>query len=257
MGVRCIQISPKRQNCQNDEHFPTETNAATMTEGITPEASKRIASHMNDDHAATIHALVTATLSGSDARCKVQNCRMKSVSLTEYTLSYVLCDGDACSMKKVAVPFKPPLASAGMVRPALIAEHHRALQPKFSWLITDPIMRMLFGACILLGVGTALGQAELASRINDTPWASSIVTTAFGSAEFFAKVVIGSWYVSLVAHGLEAVYTAYLCKRTLKMDVMTTLKWFLLNVCTGFPIINKVKELVAVDTAARANKKKA
>ena len=107
-----------------------------MAEGITPEASRRICGHMNDDHAATVHALVTSTLSGSDARCKVQNCRMKSVSLTEYTLSYVLCDGDACSMKKVAVPFKPPLASAGMVRPALIAEHHRALQPKLSGILS-------------------------------------------------------------------------------------------------------------------------
>ena len=226
-------------------------------EGVAPEVSKRVCSHMNNDHAATVHALVTATLSGPDARCKVQNCRMKSVSLTEYTLSYVLCDGDACSMKKVAVPFKPSLASADMVRPALIAEHHRSMQPNCSWLLTDPITRMLFGACILLGVGTALGQAELASRIDNTPWASSIVTTVFGSSEVFAKVVIGSWYFSLVAHGLEAVYTAKLCKTKLKMDAMTTFKWFSLNVCTGFPIMNKVKELVAVDTAARANKKKA
>ena len=225
-------------------------------EGITPETSKRICKHMNEDHAATVHALVISTLSGSDARCKVQNCRMKSVSLSEYTLSYVLCDGDACSMKKVVVPFHPPLTSADQVRPALIAEHHRALQPKFSWLVTDPVMRMLFGACILLAVGTALGKEELALRGDNTPWASSVVTTVYGSSDLFAKLVIGAWWFSLAAHGLEAVYTAYLCKTTLKMDAWTTFKWFAMNVCTGFPIMNKVKELVAVDRAARADKKK-
>lgn len=229
---------------------------AAADEDITPEASKRICKHMNEDHAATVHALVTSTLTGPDARCKVQNCRMKSVSLAEYTLAYVLCDGDACSMKKVAIPFHPPLASADKVRPALIAEHHRALQPKFSWLFTDPLMRMLFGACILLGVGNALGKEELALRIDDTPWASSIVTAVFGSSELFAKAVIGAWWFSLAAHGLEAVYTAFLCKTTLKMDAVTTFKWFLMNVCTGFPIMNKVTELVAVDKAARADKKK-
>lgn len=229
--------------------------ATTKTE-ISPEASTRICTHMNDDHAATLHAMVLSNLSNREAaHCKIQNPKMTSVSMKEYSISYVLCDGDACAMKELAVPFHPPLNSSAEVRPRLVQDHHRALTPKFSWLITDPLMRTLFGACILLGVGTVLGQEELAKRVDGTPWATAVVTAVFGTSARFAHLVVGSWYFSLVAHTMEACYTAYLCKRVLKMKTGTIVKWFVLNVCVGFPIMNKVRELVAVDGAARSKKK--
>lgn len=208
------------------------------------------------DHAATMHAIVVSNLSNREAaHCKVQNAKMTSVSMKEYCLSYVLCDGDACAMKEVAVPFDPPLNSSSEVRPRLVADHHRAMTPKFTWLITDPLMRMLFGACILLGVGTSLGREELAARVDGTAWATSVVTAVFGTSARFAKLVVGSWYFSLVAHTTEAFYTAYLCKRILKLKTWTTFQWFVLNVCTGFPIMNKIRELVDVDKAARSQRK--
>ncbi|KAL7548742.1 hypothetical protein ACHAWF_012006 [Thalassiosira exigua] len=224
---------------------------------ISSEASKRICAHMNYDHAATIHAMVTSKLSNREAmRCKVQNAKMTAVSMKEYSLSYVLCDGDACAMKKIKIPFVPPLNSSDEVKVRLVQEHHKAMAPNFMWLITDPLMRTLFGACMLLGVGTALGQEELAKKVDGLPWAASIVTAIFGNCSRFARLVIGLWYFSLAVHTLEAFYTAYLCKKVLKMKSITTLQWFALNVCTGFPIMNKVKELVAVDCAARSTKKK-
>mmetsp|Transcript_14676 Transcript_14676/g.31899 ORF Transcript_14676/g.31899 Transcript_14676/m.31899 type:complete len:233 (+) Transcript_14676:125-823(+) len=228
---------------------------AAKTE-ISPESSARICTHMNDDHAATLHAMVVFNLSNREAaHCKVQNAKMMSIGMKEYSISYILCDGDACAMKEITVPFDPPLISSAEARPRLVQDHHKALIPKFTWLVTDPLMRILFGACILLGVGTALGQEELGSRIDDTPWASAIVTAVFGTSARFAKLVVGAWYFSLVAHTMEAFYTAYLCKTMLKMKTGTTFKWFVLNVCTGFPIMNKVQELVTVDSAARSKKK--
>ncbi|KAL9188625.1 hypothetical protein ACHAXT_007003 [Thalassiosira profunda] len=223
---------------------------------ISPEASARICAHMNNDHAATVHAIVLSSLSRREAaRCKVQNARMKSVGMGGYSISYILCDGDACAMKTVNIPFDPPLTSSDEVRPRLVADHHRALVPKFSWLVSDPLMRTLFGACLLLGVGVAMGQEELAKRIDDTPLAASIVPALFGSSALFSKLVVGAWYFSLAAHTLEAVYTLYLCKTRLKMETGTAIKWFVLNVCIGFPVMNKVKELVAVDVDARSKAK--
>lgn len=223
---------------------------------ITMETSTRICAHMNDDHAATVHAMVVFNLSNREAaHCKVQNAKMASIGMDKYHISYTLCDGDACAMKEITVPFDPPLISSAEARPRLVQDHHKALTPKFTWLVTDPLMRMLFGACILLGVGTALGQEELGRRVDDTPWASSIVNAVFGTSASFANFVVGAWYFSLVAHTMEAFYTSYLCKSTLKMKTGTTFKWFLLNVCTGFPIMKKVQELVAVDSAARSKKK--
>ena len=116
-------------------------------------------------------------------------------------------------------------------------------------------MRLLFGVCMLLGVGTALGQDELSTKIDNTPWANAIITSIFGTSTLFAKLVVGSWYFSLIAHTMEACYTAYLCKTVLKTKMGTTIKWFLLNVAVGYPIMNKVRELVNVDNAARTKKK--
>jgi len=227
-----------------------------MSEVITPEVSDRICTHMNEDHAATLHAMVLSNISNHEAfRCKVQNATMKSVSLSEYTIKYILCDGDACMQNLLVIPFDAPLQSVKEVRSHLIEHHHKALQPKVSWLLTDPLMRMLFGACILLGVGTLMGQDELVNKI-DQSWASSIVTTIFGTSTLFARLVIGSFYFSLFAHTMEACYTSYLCKTVLKMKHWTTFKWFTLNVCVGFPIMNKIKEYVEVDNSARLKKKK-
>ena len=108
---------------------------------ITPETSNRICTHMNIDHAATLHAMALSSLSNQDAfRCKVQNVKMQSVTMKEYTLSFTVCDGDACAMKDITIPFIPALTSSNEVRKRLIEDHHRALSPKLSWLITDPIM---------------------------------------------------------------------------------------------------------------------
>lgn len=224
-----------------------------MATEISPESSTRMCAHMNNDHAATVHAIVLSNLSyGEAARSsKVQNAKMTSVNLKGYSLSYTL--GDA--MKDIAISFDPPLNSSDEARPRLVEDHHKALTPKFRWLVTDPLMRMLFGACMLLGVGTSLGQEELASRVDGTPWANAIVASVFGTTARFAKLVIGAWYFTLVAHTMEAFYTAYMCKMVLKMKAGTIFKWFTLNVCIGFPIMSKIQELVAVDSAARTKKK--
>ena len=226
-----------------------------MSEVITPEVSNRICTHMNEDHAATLHAMVLSNLSNHEAfRCKVQNATMKSVSLSEYTIKYILCDGDACMQNELVIPFDPPLKSVKEVRSHLIEHHHKALQPRVSWLLTDPLMRMLFGACILLCVGTLMGQDELVNKIDSTSWANSMVTTTFSTSTLFAKIVIASFYFSLLAHTMEACYTSYLCKTVLKMESWTIFKWFILNVCCGFPIMNKIQAYVEVDNSARKKK---
>ena len=215
---------------------------------ISPETSARICSHMNEDHAATCHALVLSTLSSwTETKCKVQNARMTSVTMMGYNLSYVLCNGDACSMKNAMIPFIPPLKSSAQVRARLIDDHHKALNPKFSWLVTDPIITILFTVSILLGVAMALGREEFTIIVDRT----SFIKHIFGSSSRFVGAVINIWYISSVAHTLEAMYTAYLCKTVLKLKTGAIMKWFVLNAMVGFPIMSKVQELAAIDKAAR------
>ena len=220
--------------------------------GIQPATSDRICRHMNDDHASTCHAIVMESLSAHQSlRCSVKNARMKSIDLTGYSLTFVLCDGSSCSMETVRIPFDPPLKCSAEARPRLVAAHHRALSPKVAWLVIDPLMRTIFGVCILLGLGTFIGREALTALIDDTPWALSLTQAVFGSSSFFARCVIWSWYFSLAAHTIEAIYTAYQCRTKLKLGTLTTMKWFLLNVVTGFPIMRKVTEFVSVDRDAK------
>ena len=226
---------------------------AAKTE-ISPETSSRICSHMNADHAHTCHAMVITAISGRETG-KVQNAKMTSVNMMGYSLAFVLCNGDFCAMKEITIPFFPPLNSPDQVRPRLIHDHHRAMTPKFAWLVTDPIIRVIFGVCILLGVGTALGRERLCSTVDGTPWAKSMVDSTFGSSARFAEAVIGAWYFSLAVHLMEAFYTTYMCKVILKLKTGVTIKWFLLNASVGYPIMKKVQELVAVESAARSKRK--
>lgn len=65
---------------------------------------------MNDDHAISIYAMAKSTLTSSAERnMKLTNARMKSISLSGFDISFVLCKGDVCEMKKATIPFEPPL----------------------------------------------------------------------------------------------------------------------------------------------------
>jgi hypothetical protein len=94
-------------------------------------------------------------------------------------------------MKEITIPFLPPLNFPDQVRPRLIHDHHRAMTPKFAWLVTNPIIRVIFRACMLLGVGTVLGRKKLGSAVNGTPWAKLMVDSTFGSSARFADAVLG------------------------------------------------------------------
>ena len=86
-----------------------------MADEISPDASRRICTHMNEDHAATVHAMVlNSCVPPKELRngVKVQNARMKSITLQRYTLSFVVCNGDLCDMRTSQVNFNPPLSSA-------------------------------------------------------------------------------------------------------------------------------------------------
>lgn len=226
-----------------------------MTE-IPPDVAKRICAHVNEDHAPTVYATVLYSRRSNEAArgSKVQNARMTYLTLQEYSISYVVCDGDACTMKSVTIPFDPPLKSAGEVRTLFLQWRHTVLAPEFSWLVSDQRMRTVFGVCLLLGLGAAMGREGLSQLVDASSWATAIVTRVFGSEDGsarFAGFVVASWHFCLVVHILEACYTAYLCKTVLKIKTGPTLQWFVLNVATGLLAVNKVRELVAVDRVVR------
>jgi len=84
----------------------------SVSNEISAEVSKRICKHMNDDHQISIYAMAKAALiSSPENKKKLTNPRMKSICLSGYDLSFVLCSGEVCEMKTITIPFSPPLRS--------------------------------------------------------------------------------------------------------------------------------------------------
>ena len=83
---------------------------------ISPEASKRICKHMNEDHGVSVYAMVLSNLEKEESSMKISNCILKDVSLTQMTFSYVRCDGSVCEPKETVMKFDPPLESSSEIR---------------------------------------------------------------------------------------------------------------------------------------------
>ena len=79
-----------------------------MSEVISDETSKRMCSHMNADHAASVHGMV---LNSIQRGAHISDCKMVSISMEGCELSYVACGGNLCELKTVFMKFSPPLGS--------------------------------------------------------------------------------------------------------------------------------------------------
>lgn len=74
----------------------------------------------------------------------------------------------------------------------------------------------------------------------------TIIDTLFGSVESLFTGAQVSFKFAIVAHVLEAIYAAYLCKATLKMKIGATYKWFLLTSMVGYPMTSRVMDFAKV-----------
>lgn len=91
-------------------------------EVISPETSKRICAHMNNDHAATLYAMIRAR-SLVKRGFSLTEARMKKITAEGCSLQAVSCSGDLCNIDKVEYEFDPPLRDASQARKRLVAIH--------------------------------------------------------------------------------------------------------------------------------------
>ena len=85
---------------------------------ISPDASKRMCKHMNEDHGLSVYAMVISTLDSTTASMKISNCKLEEISLTKMHLSYVACDDakGVCMPKTSVIRFDQPLQSSAEAR---------------------------------------------------------------------------------------------------------------------------------------------
>mmetsp|Transcript_14795 Transcript_14795/g.18029 ORF Transcript_14795/g.18029 Transcript_14795/m.18029 type:complete len:235 (+) Transcript_14795:135-839(+) len=228
---------------------------------ISPEVSKRICKHMNEDHGVSVYAMVCSTLSGAEkAKTKISNWKMNSVSNTDISLSYVACDSvqGLCMPSESTIKFDPPLSSPSQAKARLMKLHDEVLSPKFTWLITDATSRLIFPTVLALGYFTYVGFEQFLQDFENQASVSliNIVNTVFGSPEGLFTCVRTAFIFSVVAHLTEAIYVVYQCRKKLSLKPTTTLSWFLIVSVVGFPMTSKVLEFVNVKNQNQSGKKK-
>ena len=213
----------------------------------------RIITHMNEDHQLSLYAMVQSTLSRKEklSLASVKNCKMTAISTTEAKLSYIACEIQSCAQKEAVMKFDPPMATLDECRPRIVEMHHKCLQPDFSWLLTEPLCRMILFSM------TGLGYAYYNIDMQEVAEQNEIVANLFGArGQGLAYAVNISWMFGITAHVVEALYAAYLCKTLLKMKTMATLSWFVIISMVGYPMTSKILEFARIQKKSNEGKKK-
>uniref|UniRef100_A0A7S2KHE9 DUF2470 domain-containing protein n=1 Tax=Leptocylindrus danicus TaxID=163516 RepID=A0A7S2KHE9_9STRA len=221
--------------------------AATASDPIvSPPVSVRVCKHMNDDHAVSVYGMARDHEGWNNT--KISNAKLKSITSTHYTLSYVTCSGDVCTMQgDVTIPFDPPLKDAKEIKSRLIAEHHRVLSPQFKTLITDPVCIVIIGLSILLGILRSYQYPDLNYSVASL---FGPITDVVGLS--FDLYMRFCWAFLIVAHSLEACYAVYLCKK-MKLRHRTVASWWLFVILTGYAHTSRIMELARVDAKEKKN----
>ena len=90
---------------------PAAAAASGAPEEISDATSKRICTHMTDDHKSSLTGMVIQSVGSSQGN--VKDVRMTKITLKGCELSYAVCtSNDVCDMKTVFYEFNPPLESA-------------------------------------------------------------------------------------------------------------------------------------------------
>ena len=125
------------------------------------------------------------------------------------------------------------------------------------WLVTDPVALVIIIVTALLAYGSyGFGGAQgLATAVRGAKRLEDAVSSIWGSADTFARHVVFFWYFAVTIHALEGSYVAYHAIRTLKLRLGSTLLWFYLVLCTGFPIAKRFFEFLKVHNTTASKSK--
>jgi len=212
----------------------------------------RIITHMNEDHQLSLYAMVQSTLNRKEklSLTSVKNCKMTAISTIEAKISYIACERHSCAQKHSVIKFDPPMLTLDEYKPRILEMHHKCLEPDFSWLLTEPLCRI-----ILFSV-TGLGYAHYNIDMQELVEQNEIIANMVGArGQGLAFLVMISWKFAITAHVVEALYAAYLCKTLLKMKTMATLSWFVIISMVGYPMTSKILEFARIQKKSNEGKK--
>ena len=226
-----------------------------MTE---PTFPPKLGKDLIENYPATVYGMAISK-SPSNPSYKVTSLRVKSVTKKGLDISLVTCKGDFCEMKSAFYEFRPALQSASDLAKGshrLERIHNQVLSPKLYWLFTDPLAFLILVTCSSLAYGSlVMGIDGMVDSISKAERLESGIASIFGSTRNFSLAVMGSFWFSVIAHGIEACMAIRYCVLSLKLGMVPTIKWAFLVFCVGYPIFSKIQALIAVQEAYSSKSK--
>lgn len=223
----------------------TEPDQETVE--LSDETSRRVCDHMNIDHAVSVFAMAKRLVGTLEPGFKISEAQLKKVTRLGCDIQAVTCRQDMCQVHRVVWPFEPPLRTSAELRQRLVAIHHKVCAPRLRWLIEKPVAIAIIALMLFLNVCVLiLGTSELRLVIESDAMLNQIVSVLFGSAKVFALLVKVAFYFAHSAHAAEAIYAAFHCFRTLKLQWKPTFQWIAPILFTGYPFLLELQTLIDV-----------
>jgi hypothetical protein len=214
-------------------------------EEINADTGRQLAKDLNANHPLTVYGMAKTTSKSLSSGSHMTTAKVKSVTNKGCDISLVTCRGDLCEMHNCLYEFRPPLKSAKELPQRLPAIYNQVCAPRISWLVTKPLALACLIGFGLLGFGAEiLGREGILELLEQAPRLQQGVATVIGTPQTFCDMVMRTWYVLVIVHIGEALWAAYHCVNTLKMDTTATLQWCLMIWAVGYPILMEFRSLV-------------
>lgn len=206
---------------------------------------KQLAKDITENYPATVYCMAKGLK--YPATSKVTALRIKSITEQECKISLVTCSGELCEMNDEIYKFNPPLQSVTEVDSRMPQIRDAVLTPNPLWLLTDPLALIILITCGALGYGTlVLGTDGIVDGLAKAPRLEGGVSAIFGSAGTFANLVVGSFWFSIVAHGIEASMALRHSMKSLQLGTVPTIMWSSMVFLVGYPIFSRFQKIVTV-----------
>ncbi|KAL3945104.1 MAG: hypothetical protein SGBAC_000833 [Bacillariaceae sp.] len=215
-------------------------------EGTSEADAKQLAKDITEKYPATVYGMAKGLT--YPASSKVTALRVKSITKEECKISIVTCSGEICEMNDEVYKFNPPLQSITEIMDTRMSQIRDAvLSPNPLWLLTDPLASIILVTIAALGYGTfVLGTDGIIDELVNVPRLEGGISALFGSTGTFANLVVGAFWFSVVAHGIEASIALRHSLKSLELGSVPTVMWSSMIFLVGFPIFSRFQNIVTV-----------
>jgi hypothetical protein len=218
------------------------------TTAISDDQAKKLGKEFSRQHPSMVLAMAKASVRDLEPGFAITSARVKAVRNMGCEIMVTSCRGDMCHMNSGFFKFPTgPLNDDEDFYRRIPQLRKHVCGPDPLWLIKKPVAFLILVTCIALAYGTiVLGIEGMEELFAQAPRLESGISSIFGSTKIFGYFVMGSFWFSIVAHGIEGSMGFYYSQKTLQLDSTTSGLWGFLIFLVGYPIFNELQPLLAV-----------